>query len=237
MKVILVDDDKEFYKLFKESFERQTDKLNLSANLFYENNINSLLESEQEYDVYLIDIEMPQISGIDLVGLLRKCHVDKEFIFISSHEGYMQRSIFAKPSGFIRKQHLEEDLFQVILMLKNQMQKSEGIISFREGKNQVAITLDKVLYCTSEGHYVDFCMTDGTKQFFRVDMKKIEAELELHDFIRIHVRYVVNLKYVAHFTRDEIVMLNKQRLPVGKTYKTRIKGFMMRWFRNREMEQ
>ena len=234
MRALLIDDDFAFCDIFKSCFIEQIKKADMQMEFEYERDIEKVLCSMKEYDVYFIDIEMPELDGIELVSELRRHCIDREFVFVSAYQKYIQKSMFVKPRAFIRKQNLEKDLQETLLQLKEIFLNNAEKLTIYEGKKPITIQPKKLIYIKSESHYLELILVDEERKVLRMDMRAMEELFKERYFVRIHASYMVNLNYVSYFTRQNVVLLDKTKLPIGVTYRERITSCLMRWFRNGE---
>lgn len=89
---------------------------------------------------------------------------------------------------------------------------------FIKVKNQLKkILLEEIVYLEAYDNY-SYLHTPETKYIISSNLKAIETKLTDHQFVRVHRSYLVNLKYVDGI-EDESILMNKVRIPIGKTYR------------------
>ena len=100
MKVAILDDNISFCK----SLENYLSKYHFDISIY--TNYNDLKNHIDSFDLLFLDIEMPNISGIDIAQSLSYKHLD--IIFISSHDEMIKKCFNRNVVGFVEKSHLEE---------------------------------------------------------------------------------------------------------------------------------
>ena len=100
MKVAILDDD----ILFCESLKNYLSKYHFDISIY--TNYNDLKNHIDSFDLLFLDIEMPNMSGIDIAQSLSYKHLD--IIFISSHDEMIRKCFNRNVVGFVEKSHLEE---------------------------------------------------------------------------------------------------------------------------------
>lgn len=95
-------------------------------------------------------------------------------------------------------------------------------------KSKAFITLDKLMYIETDGHYLNFYLEEG-KEMDRNSLKNILEQLPEKHFIQIHRSYLVNLNYVRAIYAEKLLLKNGTELKVSRTFKQELK---LRWANN-----
>lgn len=224
---VIVDDDIKFLKILKETIKHTALLNGLNMEVITMSDPYQCLALSKVFDIYFLDILMPQLSGVELAKKLREKYIDKEFIFISAYEQYMRTSIFVKPRAFIRKEHLQEDLYETFQILKNIFIKKNEEIIVKDNKKDCRIKPGNIIYARNAGHYVTFYYTEENKVVIRNRLKELEVQLKGFDFLQVHQSYMVNLNYVESYRHCVILMKNKDKIPVSGSYKDIVEMIML----------
>lgn len=235
MKALLVDDDLYFCEMFLQSLYENCKVLGIQIECDICYDSGQALQYSNRYDIYFLDIEMPEMNGLDVAEELRLSLFNKEIIFLSFHEKYMWKTFDVKPTAFIRKHQLDNDLREaLILVIKHNQRNYETVeISFNH-KNTGKIKPMEILYCKSEEHYVRFVQKDGKSMLHRTKLEQVEKILTGYHFVRVHSRYLVNLEYVHIMTADKTRMLNGQEIPISRVYKKKVQMIAFNWKEQKE---
>lgn len=146
-------------------------------------------------DLLLIDIEMPQIKGFDVVKKLRTHNYQLLVIFITNMDLYVYESLKFQPFRFIRKSHLNElneALVSAVSVIKNNMETFNIPINMVTDK---VVKVNDIIYFESLHNNVK-AVLNGASYVFRSTLKVIENQLTSERFVRIHSGFLVNLNYV-----------------------------------------
>ncbi len=178
---------------------------------------------KEHYDVFFLDISMPDIDGFKIAEKIRKDSRDAIIIFITSKDELVYDSFNYQPFYFIRKDgsnNIKNNIRKVIekLLLFNKQNKS--LILNAEGINTVVSYMD-ILYLKSDRHYIEYHLSNDKVIKVRDVMKDKDKEFEEYDFIKIHQRYLVNLKYVQFVDkrREILILKNGERLEISRNHK------------------
>ncbi len=234
MKAVLIDDDLLFCRYFSSQLQVWGEELGMLLSIDLMDSVQDVNALSTAYDVYFIDIEMPGESGLELVKKLRQMYAKAEFVIVSAHDSYLTEAFFYKPSAFIRKNSLEIDTKKVLEYLRRTECYRISRLSM-EGKGGVFdIRPYELVYCKSMEHYVNFIYQDGTEETYRTKLDLVEKRLRDEYFVRIHSRYLVNLRYVAKFQGNTVLMdIDGLQLPVSRASKKKTEAVLMNWFRSK----
>jgi DNA-binding LytR/AlgR family response regulator len=177
-------------------------------------------------DIIFADIEMPGISGLELVkNLSGKVPAP---VFITSHpefalEGYEMDAFdyLLKP---INRERFEKcawrlnDFFQLRAnaFAFNKEQES-GFIIIKQGHEKHKLSLNTILYVEAMKDYTRIA-TDDKKYLVLGTITGMQEKLPSEKFVRIHRSYIVN-KEKIHAVQGNKIHLSNYELPVGKLYK------------------
>lgn len=112
MKTILVDDD----PVMKEYTDRELQAMPQINLLRHFDNPNEALEyaMQNQVELAVLDIEMPQMNGIELSKKLREINPDMAVIFLTAHEDFAMEAIRNRATAYVLKPYSEEDLSYAI---------------------------------------------------------------------------------------------------------------------------
>ncbi len=230
MNAIIIDDDITFCNNFQKTVIRYAQRSGLPLRVDIASSAKEILYTGKKYDIFFIDIEMPDISGFDVIQELHQLQVSAEFIFVSAYDSYMQRAFFKKPSAFIRKTHLSDDLKDTIQYLKMIEHQRASTVFLSNATKSIEVSPATILYCQSEEHYVSLYFAKDNPLLIRTKLDVVGSELSCYDFIRIHNRYLVNLNHVAEFNHTCVHLKNGASIPVSRSFQKRVKITMLNWF-------
>ncbi len=172
-----------------------------------------------EADLVFLDIQMPQMSGIEFMQLsANKCKVIlttayREFA-IDGYE-YNALDYLLKPISYERFLKAIDKL----PVLQHKLIGQPGYIFVKCEYKLLRIEINDILYLESLRDYVAIYTTDGNKTLTLQNLVSFEKELPAHLFCRIHKSYIIALNKISFIEKSKVV-INNQYLPVGEFYKT-----------------
>lgn len=179
-----------------------------------------------EVDIIFLDIQMPQLSGIEFVKSLRQM---PKVIFTTAHKGYAFEGFeldvadfLLKPIRFdrflraVNKAIPQKPLVQELLTEVN-IHPPDSFIYLRADRKMKKVLLEDIIYIESNRDYVNV-VTETGMIVSRQTISSIEAILSESQFLRIHRSYIVSVCKVKSFT-NETVEIGDKTLPIGKFYR------------------
>jgi len=186
-----------------------------------------------QVDLMFMDIQMPQITGIDFLRTLKN---PPQVIITTAYREYAIEGFdldvldyLLKPITFERFLKAVNKYFLVSQKtinaahpVVNGNQHSEAFIYVKENKRIVKLLLNEILYIEGLSEYVKI-YTDDKKIVTKTSMTSMEEKLSDSDFVRIHKSYIVSLPKIEAFTSSSIEVSGKE-LPIGRSFKNKVMG-------------
>lgn len=173
-------------------------------------------------DVLFIDINMPGLSGIELI---KKLKVPPLIIFTTAYSSYVVDSYDHQAVDYLLKP-IEFDRFyksvektQRLLnarIPKNEITHSEYFF-VKDGYKQVKVTFEEILYVKSQGNYLDI-QTKNNKAIARMTFLELTQQFPKNLLFRVHNSYMVNIKQIDRIEDNQIYIADA-RIPIGTIYR------------------
>jgi DNA-binding LytR/AlgR family response regulator len=194
---------------------------------------------QKEIDIVFSDIDMPGLSGIELIQSLKQPPV---FIFISSYSEHAAESYSLDVIDFIVKPVSLARLMKAVnkaieyIELKKTIATSQASASInlpeppapantsdhfyiKENTDYTRIDIANLLYIESMGNFSKL-HTLQNKHITLVSLKNIETQLPVAHFMRVHKQYIVNLQHIVSLSSDgKVYLTGGHSIPLGDVYK------------------
>lgn len=194
------------------------------------------LDDGNSVDIIFVDINMPELSGVDFV---RDLENQSMVIFTTAYseyaiEGFKLDAIdyLLKPFSFdtferaVNKAHSVAEL----LALRNGANEESKVpisehsadkecISIRADHKTTLVRYSNIVYLESAGEYIRLHLADKTKLVTLFRMKNMENELPSDRFIRVHRSYIVNIEHITGYTKGRVFLTDDEYVPIGENYK------------------
>ena len=197
------------------------------------------LIEQHKPDLVFLDIEMPGMTGIDLIRSLPNPNF--HVVFVTAYDAYAVEAFelsaidyLLKPIGAdkvervvnkikenIRKaqSHMNEQLKQLERILKINTNGNESKIGVGMADKIVFVNIPDILYCEAQGNYTNVVLYDGKKIVASKTLGDFENQFADKNFFRIHHSYLINMNRVKEFQRHEggyVMMENNVKLEVSQ---------------------
>jgi DNA-binding LytR/AlgR family response regulator len=207
--------------IFLEKLSQQIDALfkneGIEVNLkTYENGKNMISKSnELAFDILFLDIDMPEISGIEIANQIRKNNQFVLIIFITNRDDLVFQSIQYRPFRFIRKNMIQDELPEAVNALVHRLFNENTFYSIKFNGAVSEIRYIDIVYIESYKHDIFIHTTNETYRI-KSNLSKLEKQFEYFGFIRVHSGYLVNYRYIFSIDKSKIILTNKEEIPLSR---------------------
>ncbi|MBR5328934.1 MAG: response regulator transcription factor [Firmicutes bacterium] len=184
----------------------------------------ALLETSERkggFDLYLLDIVMDGMNGIELGVALRRQGIDSKIIYLTSEPGFAIDSFKAKPFDYILKPLVKERVFAALdEVFSAYMQRKEKNLIVKTHDGMVRLNVHQILYAQLCHRSVTYSLSSGeTVESVQIRTSFSEAMqelLEMDDFMMCGAGTVANMRYITMVDRESVVFKNNARLYLPK---------------------
>lgn len=175
-----------------------------------------LLQALESFDIVFLDIIMGDLDGMKTAQIFREKASDKILIFVSSSREYVFEAYDVEAFQYLLKPVDDRKLKSVLqrAVLKTESRSEEFIIVSRE-RQKTKLFLDEIYYFEIKGRVVDVHGAEGISAYYE-QIGELENKLRDKGFFRCHKSYLINLKYVDGYNRQEVILENGERIVIAK---------------------
>lgn len=227
----VVDDEADSVALMKEYIE-QTPGLLLTGTTTNPLESLDILTSQDAPDITFIDVDMRQLSGMELAGMV---NLYTTVVFTTAFPEFAIQAFDKEAFDFLLKPINYERFLKCIQKAKRKISRKDGspgtqkddffnIKSEIKGR-MVRIRFDEVVYIEGAVNYIQIYTAEG-KHITYLTMREIERHLPKKIFVRIHRSFIININYVRVTERAQVKMQTGESLVMGDHYKHRFLDMM-----------
>jgi two-component system LytT family response regulator len=231
IKCVIIDDEPLAISVI-EGHVNQTPFLELAAKFTHPVKAFEYL-SENDVDLLFIDIQMPDLTGLELVRGLKDPPV---LIFTTAYDQYALDGFrvdavdyLLKPIDypeFLKAATKAKDWISASRAKNMHVQASKEFLFIKSEYKIVRIDFNEIRYIQGMSEYVKIYLTQGKPIMSLLSLKSLELELPENMFMRVHKSYIVNLRKINVIERNEIVYDNGTIIPVSQQYKSKFQEFI-----------
>ena len=163
--------------------------------------------SDMDYDILLLDIEMPEQDGISIKEHFESNRKQTKIIFTTSHKERVLEAFGKNVVSFLVKPLDKENFNKVMERVLSDL--CGQILEIEENGETFIIPIKQIKYIEAQDKYT-LAVTEEEKYLVRRTMKFWEDALPCQDFVRIHRSYLVNLEYFEK--KGEEVFLDQGKI-------------------------
>lgn len=245
LKCIAIDDEPLALRQLK-SYIEKIPYLELTATCNNALEAQQLLAS-QHVDLIFVDINMPDLSGVEFVRSL----VDRPMVIFTTAyseyavEGFKLDAVdyLLKPFSFADFSRSAGKANSLYELRHNQragepeatpeaLPKDKEYISVKADYKVSLVKISNIVYLESEGEYVRMHLDDGTTITTLFRLKNMEAALPSDMFMRVHRSYIVNLRCIKGYVRGRVFLSDTEYVPIGENYKESFQRYIDSNFKN-----
>ena len=213
--IAICDDEKEIRddlaRLVKSSFSESVVTAYASG--------KALIADGSSFDVYLLDVEMPDENGMETARRIRRSDEDAIIVFVTGYEGYMQDAFDVRALHYLLKPVREDKLREVLLRAASEKErrnsKEPASLLIKIAGVSHKVYLEDITYIESNNKKVTMHLSDGSDLEMYARMEEMENSLD-SSFFRCHRFFIVNMKHITAYSADEITLDGNQRVLMSK---------------------
>jgi two-component system LytT family response regulator len=222
MNCMIIDDD-EMSRRTLDQLVSQTDDLELSDTCNNAIEAMSILHSKK-VDLLLLDIEMPGISGPQLLKSIKKPPM---VIIVTANKEHALQAFELNVIDFLIKPVTRERFLKSIDKAreywnqhKNGLEFSRDYLYIYENGKRIPVPLNNILFIESKVGAINI-VTEDKEYHVPVNFNSLEDKLDTGKFVKIHRSFIINQNHLSS-VHDSKVIIHGHILPLGTDYKANI---------------
>ena len=184
-------------------------------------------------DLMFVDINMPDLSGMDFVKALDK---PPKVIFVTAYskyavEGFRVNALdyLLKPVSyvdFLKSANKAKTWFDGQQQKPDEVNSNKDFLFIKSEYKIVRINLDNIKYIEGMSEYIKIHLTNSKPVMTLLSMKAIEDHLPSDRFMRVHRSYIVSLEKISVIERSRIIFDGTVYIPISDQYKAKFQAFL-----------
>ena len=193
--------------------------------------------SREQVDAIFCDINMPDLSGLDLVRSLRNGGEAPLVVFTTAYSQYALEGFEVAAVDYLLKPFSINDFQRAVNRLTERKQQqaalaeaksqtaaestaAEEVVYIRADHRTHALPLRDIRYVQAMGEYLRVYVGSQPRPLTALlSMKRMSELLPADRFLRIHRSYFINVNRIAHFAKGRVTLTDGTELPIGDSYR------------------
>ena len=203
--------------------------INVQIELFY--NCKELMfameDEKDEIDLVFLDINMPEMNGIEMAHWIRENQFRCDIIFLTASQIHMfdafdVGALHYIVKGITKAEKIEEICLKAADIISKR--KNEFVTVTCAGESRV-VSVPNILYFEVQNYIIVIHYENESFEFYST-LGKIENALAGRGFVRAHRSYLVNVGHIKSLSRQEMLLTNGESIPVGRKYVEEIRQYI-----------
>lgn len=164
------------------------------------------LESERKfYDLFLLDIDMPKLDGVNLAKNIRNIDLHSYIVFLTSHKEYMAEVFKYHTFDYLLKPITQSSLYSTIDKIQTLMSLSKFRFNFLSKGIEYSLEKEEIMYFEKKGRYAIIHEKTGLSFQIIITTKDLLNRLDEH-FVQVHTSFIVNINYICGLRFDKVIL-------------------------------
>ena len=177
---------------------------------------SDLLNAIENFDIIFLDIIMDELSGMKTAQILREKAFEKILIFMSASRDYVFEAYDVEAFQYLVKPVSYVKLGCVLQKAVRKLERhSQEFILISQDRTRKKVLLEEIYYFEIRGRVISVHGTDGIFDYYE-QIGILEKELKGKGFFRCHKSFLINLKYVNSYNRQEVILDTGEKIPIAK---------------------
>jgi two-component system LytT family response regulator len=184
-------------------------------------------------DLMFVDINMPDLSGMDFVRTLENPPMIVFVTAYSEHalEGFRVDAIdyLLKPvsyTDFLKSANKVKAWFDSHHQKSDEIRSNKDFLFIKSEYKILRINFDDIKYIEGMSEYIKIHLSNSKPVMTLLSMKSVEVQLPSDRFMRVHRSYIVNLTKISVIERNRIIFDEKVYIPVSDQYKSKFQNYI-----------
>lgn len=194
----------------------------------------SLLESDCDFDVIFLDIQMEHLNGMETAKMLRQRKNHSLLIFVTVLKEYVFDAFEVEAFDYLVKPfdsgHFKRTMDRIIKSIRQRETKS---IVIWKGTSCDIILLPEIVYFEVQGRKIYIHQSNGKITDYYDKLNDLEQRIDGR-FFRCHRSYLVNIEYIRGCNAGQVILSQGDKIPVSRLRERDLTQALLRYMKERD---
>lgn len=221
IKIAICDDEKEFRDVIAQMLSQYIKDTETEAQIDIFTNPSELIDVTENgtiYDIYLLDIYMPGITGMSFATELRSRDIKSSIIFLTSSTDHALEAFGVNATHYLLKPFTMKTFYVGMdKAMQNLITHRNDSIILKIDHEYRNILVSKICYCEAEDKYQSIYLTNGEKLLVRITGAELYKQLsEFNCFYHCGRAHIINLNHVSKLTSSGVILKDGTELALPR---------------------
>ena len=204
---------------------------NLSLDISTFNDGQAVLESDERFNIAILDVEMPGCNGIELGKILREKNRHIVLMYITSHKKYLDEALNLNAARFFEKPIDSKRFYDGLDNALKRIDNTTIKFFLKEDNASVRINANDIIYVEIEpiGHRKTKIVTEEKTYISSNKIVFWEEHLISSLFVKTHKSYIINMEYITKYENNTLQLDGKYNIPISRNYQSSVHKAFIRY--------
>lgn len=207
----------ELESLVYDCYDGDESQLTCETFLSGEELLKTLQEDHIRFQIYILDIEMKEINGLEAAAIIRKTDQNAAIIFVTSHSELMQEAFDVLAFHFLVKPIHADKARQVLLRALEAQRLRKNTFHYKVRKKINTVNYEQIEYFESYKRKIFIHLTDRVEEYYGT-LKEVSSQLESGCFVQAHNSYIINMDYIKLADAEHVILMSEEKIPITKKF-------------------
>lgn len=224
MRITICDDDTPELELIYTLTQKYIQQRNLRAQINAFQTASELIDDEEingGANIYILDVIMPEINGIELGGMIRTREKNTFILYLTTSKDFALDAFKVKAFAYLIKPINEKELFSELDQCFNHIKKTDKQFILKTAPNHITINSSDIITVEYLNHKLIYHTAQGNFEsaWLRGKFDDISKEfIDTDEFLKISASHIVNIKHIQSVNADEFIMSDGSRYKITRRY-------------------
>lgn len=231
MKIAICDDNLNIVDEVKNLLDEYALSKNLSLDISTFNDGQAVLESDERFNIAILDVEMPGCNGIELGKILREKNRHIVLMYITSHKKYLDEALNLNAARFFEKPIDSKRFYDGLDNALKRIDNTTIKFFLKEDNASVRINANDIIYVEIEpiGHRKTKIVTEEKSYISSNKIVFWEEHLISSLFVKTHKSYIINMEYITKYENNTLQLDGKYNIPISRNYQSSVHKAFIRY--------
>ena len=231
MKIAICDDNLNIVDEVKNLLDEYALSKNLSLDISTFNDGQAVLESDERFNIAILDVEMPGCNGIELGKILREKNRHIVLMYITSHKKYLDEALNLNAARFFEKPIDSKRFYDGLDNALKRIDNTTIKFFLKEDNASVRINANDIIYVEIEpiGHRKTKIVTEEKTYISSNKIVFWEEHLISSLFVKTHKSYIINMEYITKYENNTLQPDGKYNIPISRNYQSSVHKAFIRY--------
>lgn len=194
------------------------------------------VEKGKAYDIALLDICMPGVTGTDIAREMLDKNPNMGVVFLTASDEYALEAFAMNADHYLLKPFSQEQ-FNEALDRAVRKTENQDFLALSCVDGVYCVGIHNIIFIESQKHYLTVILSTGESLRLRMKLSQMFEDIqEHHEFIRVGVSYIVNLRFVQRVSGDGLEIVNGVKIPIPKRSREEVRKIYMDFYRKETLK-